>query len=236
MEQFGGWCNVGDGYGFVMKATMYQRGLSIEAKAIYALLATHADAEGYCFPQVETICEALEIGEDRFYRHMTKLKAAGLVEVTRKRNGYKFSHNVYRLTDRWDISSPDFPSLYNEGMMTKKSSPDFTGLDGASPDFQSPCGGGTNIPAVNNTTINKTTDKQKIYIRLLSLLNEAKSKAFSKGRLKMGQRAKWVVDGLLDEGFSESELIQRAQELARRGSKNLDWYDFEGYCKQNHRR
>lgn len=227
---------MGEGYGIVIKSTLYRRGLSIEAKAIYALLATHADAEGYCFPQVETICQALEIGEDRFYRHMTKLKAAGLVEVTRKRNGYKFSHNVYRLTDRCDISSLDFPSPYNGGMIPPKSSPDFTGLDDTSPDFLTPCGGGTNIPPVNSTTINKTTDKQKIYMRLLTLLNEAKSKAFSKGRLKFGQSAKWVVDGLLDEGYSELELIQRAQELANRGSKNLDWYDFEVYCKHNHRR
>ena len=223
-------------YGIVLKSTMYQRGLSIEAKAIYSFLATHADAEGYCFPQVETICDALEIGEDRFYRHMTKLKAAGLVEVTRKRNGYKFTHNVYRLTDRCDISLPDFTSPYNGGMIPQESYSDFTGFDGASPDFTSPCGGGTNIPSVNSTTINKTIDKQKIYMRLLSLLNEAKSNAFSKGRLKLGQRSKWVVDGLLDEGFSEAELIQRAQELAKRGSKNLDWYDFEDYCKQNHRR
>lgn len=236
MERSGGWYDMGEGYGVVLKSTMYRSGLSVEAKAIYALLATHADAEGYCFPQVETICEALEIGEDRFYRHMTKLKAAGLVEVTRKRNGYKFTHNVYRLTDRCDISLPDFTSPYNGGMIPQESYPDFTGFDGASPDFTSPCGGGTNIPSVNSTTINKTIDKQKIYMRLLSLLNEAKSNAFSKGRLKLGQRAKWVVDGLLDEGFSEAELIQRAQELAKRGSKNLDWYDFEGYCKQNHRR
>lgn len=220
-----------EAFGIVLKSTMYQRGLSIEAKAIYALLATHADAEGYCYPQVETICEALEIGEDRFYRHMIKLKTAGLVEVTRKRNGYKFSHNVYRLTDRCDISSPDLPSPYNVGTILQKSSQDFMGRDGTSP-----CGGGTNIPAINTTTINKTTYKQNIYVHLLPLLNEAKSKGFSKGRLKISQRAKWVVDCLLDEGFSEMELIQRAQELASQGSKTLDWYAFEDYCKRNHRR
>jgi len=230
MEQSGGWCNMGEGYGIVLKSTMYQRGLSIEAKAIYALLATHADAEGYCFPQVETICEALEIGEDRFYRHMTKLKAAGLVEVTRKRNGYKFSHNVYRLTDRCDISLPDFPSPYNGGMISQESYPDFTYLDGASPDFPSPCGGGTNIPPVNSTTINKTTYKQNIYALLGGKLTERRKQAgLTRGKLTDSQIARMYVDGLLKSGFTEKQLLDFADRFP--AGKCFDsWWHFEKFC------
>ena len=219
-----------EGYGLVRKSTMYQRGLSIEAKAIYALLATHADAEGYCYPQVETICEALEIGEDRFYRHMTKLKAAGLVEVTRKRNGYKFSHNIYRLTDRCDISSLDFPSPYNGGMISQKSSPDFTGLDGASPDFTSLCGGGTNIPPVNSTTINKTTYKQNIYALLGGKLAERRRRAgLTRGKLTDSQMARMYVDGLLKSGFTEKQLLDFADRFP--AGKCFDsWWHFEKFC------
>ena len=230
MERFGGWCNVGDGYGIVLKSTMYQRGLSIEAKAIYALLATHADAEGYCFPQVETICEALEIGEDRFRKHMNKLKAAGLVEVTRKRNGYKFSNNVYRLTDRCDISSMDFPSPYNGGMIPPKSSPDFTGLDDTSPCLSSPCGGGTNIPPVNSTTINKTTYKQNIYALLGGKLTERRRLAgLTRGKLTDSQIARMYVDGLLKSGFTEKQLLDFADRFP--AGKCFDsWWHFEKFC------
>ena len=215
------------GYGYVMKSTMLRDDLGATAKALYAFLCVHADANGECFPSVKSICYYLRIKEDSFKKYKDQLITAGVVTVTKRRNGAQFANNVYRLVDR----------PYSEkSSMGNKPCPEKSGT-GNNPTPENPRSGerDTNITSSQeNHSYNKTTEN--IYMRLLSLLNEAKSNAFSKGRLKLGQRAKWVVDGLLEKGYSEAELIQRAQELAKRGSKNLDWYDFEDYCKQNHRR
>lgn len=88
------------GYGFVMKSTMLRDDLGATAKALYAFLCVHADANGECFPSVKSICNYLQIQEDTCYKYLKQLKTAGVIEVTKKRQGTRFANNVYRLADR----------------------------------------------------------------------------------------------------------------------------------------
>lgn len=83
------------GFGRVYKAVMTRDDLSIEAKAIYALLCTYAGEDGFCFPSVSTICGNLDISIRRFEKNLRQLKNAGVVKVERKRSGNILAGNVY---------------------------------------------------------------------------------------------------------------------------------------------
>lgn len=212
-----------DGFGIVKKSTIYQKGLSIEAKAIYALLAVHADVDGRCFPEVSTMCEVLQISEERFYRHMTKLKEAGLVEVTRQRKGHQFAHNVYRLTDR-DSTTSCFTSPCGGGMIPQNQSTENTSLGESSP-----CDRGTNIPSVNKTTLNSTTTRKNTEMEFVEqicrLLNEGKRRASNKGRVKV-QYGEYVLERLVKAGVSREDILEAAKNIAKNGD-NHDWLSFE---------
>lgn len=205
------------GYGLVMKSTILNDDLTAEAKSIYAFLCVHADPNGYCYPSVDYMCKRLGMGEDRFYKHMNLLKRTGVIEVIRKRNGSQFAHNIYRLTDR--------PSPENQGTellhSLEMNLPKIPGRDCPSPENSGSNNTHANIPKDKNKT------RKNIYMRVLNLLNEGKRKASSKGRLKYRTM---TIDDLLEDGLSENEIIQAAQEIARNGI-NTDWYDFEKYCK-----
>lgn len=85
-------------FGIVSKDIMLRKGISPQAKAIYALLTVNADTNGCCCMSTTAICAILGLGEESFYKHMKKLKKAGVVEVIRQKNGNKFAENMYQLT------------------------------------------------------------------------------------------------------------------------------------------
>jgi len=68
------------GYGMVQTEVMKLKGLSIEAKAIYCLLASYTGSKEYCFPKIETMCEDLGVSEQRFYKHIRQLKEKNLIK------------------------------------------------------------------------------------------------------------------------------------------------------------
>lgn len=73
--------------------------LPIEAKGLYAYLASLSDVNDECYPTVDLICHELEISKDRFYKYMRILVAAGVVKkIQIKTEGCKFGRNVYKLT------------------------------------------------------------------------------------------------------------------------------------------
>ena len=86
------------GYGFIPRTVMTNPELSIEAKAIFAYMASYSGVKGECFPSVDTIVKQLGISKDRYYRHMKLLRESGYITVEQtKCEDSKFRHNIYRL-------------------------------------------------------------------------------------------------------------------------------------------
>lgn len=76
--------------------------LPLQAKAVYALLATYADDDGRdsCYPRQETMAEQLGVSVDTIQRHLAVLVEAGVVEVEpRFRPDGGRSTNDYQLHD-----------------------------------------------------------------------------------------------------------------------------------------
>lgn len=70
------------GYGTIPKLVMQHEDLSIEAKAIYAYLASFAGAGDTAYPSVSIMCKHLGISKDRFYRHRKSLLELDFIRIT----------------------------------------------------------------------------------------------------------------------------------------------------------
>ena len=86
-----------DGYGYSPKKITRDASLSIEAKAIYAYLASFADEEGKAYPGIELMCHELNISEKRFHRHKKQLIDQGFITLERERTDNGWSNNIYTL-------------------------------------------------------------------------------------------------------------------------------------------
>ena len=86
-----------DGYGYSPKKITRDASLSIEAKAIYAYLASFADDEGKAYPGIELMCHELNISEKRFHRHKKQLIDQGFITLERERTDNGWSNNIYTL-------------------------------------------------------------------------------------------------------------------------------------------
>ena len=75
-------------YGIVDAHIMQDNTLTIEARALYAILASYSKADTReCAPSVKTLVKVSGISKDRFYKHMGQLVERGIVEklaLTRK--------------------------------------------------------------------------------------------------------------------------------------------------------
>ena len=111
--------------------------LPIEAKGLYAYLASLSDVNDECYPTVDLICHELGISKDRFYKYMRILVAAGVVKkVQIKTEGCRFGRNVYKLTHE---------VYFSEKPYTEKS------------DTEIPT---TELKDINNKSINNKNNKQ----------------------------------------------------------------------------
>lgn len=214
-----------------MKETMRNEELPTTAKAIYAFLCVHADTDGYSFPGVRLVCDKLGIREDTFYKHMRKLKEAGVVEVYRKHNGSKFSYNVYKLTDRpypekqgvANVPPPEKPGVELSPPHQKKADVVFSSTEKVD----------ANITTPKNTTYGNNTKKENnngFTEQICRLLNEGKRKASSKGRLKP-ETGKLYIGKLLADGVSENQIMEEARNVANAGI-DIDWFSFGKQCRK----
>lgn len=82
------------GYGIIQTEIMKLKDLSIQAKAIYCLLASYTGSKDYCFPSIKTISFDLNISEKLVYKYMKELKEKGLIIVSKlytdSRNNHKY--------------------------------------------------------------------------------------------------------------------------------------------------
>ena len=87
-----------EGYGVIPKKVMKDKNLTIEAKAIYAFMASYSGNGNTSYPSVEYITDFLDISRHRFNRHRKLLEEKGYISVSQERKkGSKFTHNVYTL-------------------------------------------------------------------------------------------------------------------------------------------
>ena len=85
------------GFGILPKAVMIDRDLSLQAKGIFAYLVTYAGNSETAFPSLRTISYQLRISKDTAGKYIKELKENGYLEIEQKREGGRFSHNVYKL-------------------------------------------------------------------------------------------------------------------------------------------
>lgn len=110
------------GYGLAPKLVMKDKALSIEAKAIYAYLASYSGAGKTSFPSVSLVCGDLGISRQRFNKYRKQLEDAGLLTVTQVKNKGVFSHNVYTLNVRPTLQNPTTGKPTTENATTNSNS------------------------------------------------------------------------------------------------------------------
>lgn len=91
------------GYGIVYREIMRSKELTPEAKAIYACLCSFAGADISCYPGIDLMRKDLQMGADRFYKHMRLLTNKGIITKTQERNGNRWRRTIYTLNH-----APDF--------------------------------------------------------------------------------------------------------------------------------
>ena len=73
------------GYGLIPKSIMIDTNLSIEAKAIYAYLASYSGSGNKSFPGVETMLYHLDISKKRYYKYRKELIDNGYIKIEQTR-------------------------------------------------------------------------------------------------------------------------------------------------------
>lgn len=71
------------GFGSIPKSIMQDHRLTLEAKSIYAYLASFTGVERIAFPSKETILQDLGISEKRYYKHRKLLEKFGYISMAK---------------------------------------------------------------------------------------------------------------------------------------------------------
>lgn len=91
------------GFGCIPKMVMQDTRLGLQAKGIYAFLASYAGAGKAAFPCLKTILYYLGIGQDTYYKYLKQLIEYGYIRAEKQRNERgNFWRTVYTLCS--DIS------------------------------------------------------------------------------------------------------------------------------------
>ena len=180
------------GYGTIPKLVMQHENLSIEAKAIYAYLASFAGAGDMAYPSVSIMCKHLGISKDRFYRHRKSLLELDFIRITQHQNEGGWSNNLYTVVS--------MPQPQNKDTQNK---------DTQNKDTQ-------NKDTINNSSINNSINNNSIenhstakaeripYKEIIDYLNEQTGRRYSHKANKNQDliKARW------NEGFRLDDFIQ----------------------------
>lgn len=134
-------------FGVVFQDVTRHTTLPLEAKGLYAYLASLSDVNDECYPTVDLIRHELGISKDRYYKYMRMLVAAGVVKkVQIKTEGCRFGRNVYKLTHEVYFSEKP----YTEKSDTESSTTKIPTAESKD----------TNNKSINNKSINNKNNKQ----------------------------------------------------------------------------
>lgn len=168
------------GYGIIPKLIMKDKSLSIEAKGIYAYIASYAGAGTTAFPSVDLICGDLNISENRFHKNKKLLIDYGYIEVKRVRDkGGSFGKNVYTIKQ---TVSP--PTLQFEGMVPTLQIPcmDNPSMDIPGMEFEGTNNNSLNINSINNNNVKNNSSNSDDDDDKDNLNNSKKNQSFEKAQ------------------------------------------------------
>ena len=185
------------GFGIIPRNIMRDKALTVEAKAIYAYLASFAGNKEYSFPGRDLMCDELGMSKERLSKHMKILKDHGYLEVEQKKTGGKFSHNIYRL-----IPYPKSSDTEN-----------------LEPCTENPCTGNL---ATNNNSINNNNNNiyAQRYEMAKGFTDEEKDKLWSLYPKKVGKKNAYkYMDRLHKQGYSYEMIVWAIEEYADKVKK-----------------
>ena len=148
-----------EGYGIIPKKVMKDEDLTIDAKAIYAFMASFSGAGNTSFPSVKFITDKLGISRQRFNKHRKLLEDKGYITIKKERKSDgSWESNVYTLETLPRLQNPTLDNL----TLDNPTSGNVT----------------TNNNTINNNTINnntKSTSRSKLkfethHLKLAELL------------------------------------------------------------------
>ena len=84
-------------WGRVYQQIVRDPALSLEAKGLYAYLASFADEKGQCYPPVDTIRQEIPLSNSTYYKYVGELRDAGILSVEKVRTGNRYESNIYHL-------------------------------------------------------------------------------------------------------------------------------------------
>ena len=191
------------GFGILPKAVMIDRDLSLQAKGIFAYLVTYAGNSETAFPSLRTISYQLRISKDTAGKYIKELRENGYLEIEQKREGGRFSHNVYKL-----IPCPKIP-------YPKKTDSIITEPGDTEP--------GSLASNINNNNINNNNNKNNNNICIYTKENLSSMS-------KLYQENIGLANGIVGEYLIEISdkievpLFKRALEIcAEKGNNNLGY-------------
>jgi DNA-binding MarR family transcriptional regulator len=85
------------GYGMLQRKVMQLKDLTIQAKALYALLVSYTGADDYCFPSVARLCEDLSLSKPMIIKYLKELEAKGLIVKSQLNEGSFNNRNRYEI-------------------------------------------------------------------------------------------------------------------------------------------
>ena len=101
-----------EGYGIIPKKVMKDEDLTIDAKAIYAFMASFAGAGNTSFPSVKFITDKLGISRQRFNKHRKLLEDKGYITIKKERKSDgSWENNVYTLETLPRLQNPTMDNL-----------------------------------------------------------------------------------------------------------------------------
>ena len=223
-----------DGYGYSPKKITRDTSLSIEAKAIYAYLASFADEDGKAYPGIDLMCHELNISENRFHKHKKQLIDHGYITVHRERKDSGWSNNIYCLCG-YSVTRQNV-GIGNEGIRN-------VGIG-----FESIGNEGTIITSLNNTSlINTNLNKKQLveqkpdpipYREIIDYLNQKAGKNYKhtaagnkkviKARWKEGCRLdqfKLVIDKKCQDWLNDENMNQYLRPATLFGQKCDQYYN-----------
>lgn len=144
------------GYGINPKLVMKDKDLTIEAKAIYAYIASYAGAGKTAYPSVDLICSDLNIGKESFQKHRKCLIEKGYLIIEKVTQKGRFTNNLYVISQT--ISTEQ--ETNEEATATQTPLPDFTAVEESITDLQEQENHAGNINKLNNNSLNNNTNNK----------------------------------------------------------------------------
>ena len=174
------------GYGTIPKLVMQHEDLSIEAKAIYAYLASFAGAGDTAYPSVSIMCKHLGISRDRFYRHRKSLLDNDFIRIEQHQSEGGWSNNIYTVVSE---PCPQNKDTQNKDTQNKDT---------------------INNSSINNSSINNSIkdiveqDSTMPIKEIVSYLNEKTGGAYR----TTTPSTKKLIQARIREGFAEEDFYK----------------------------